>query len=140
MEVNAIASRLLANLILKSKSILLLPRPFRPRISQPLINLYIPKLHGLAAFVEESDIVRRGIPRPDPSADDEAIVGVDFHNPVVHQDHEVERLDVRFCLTLALNVEQSELSNFVSCCDTVGREGGGAGVAAVDDEGFVAEF
>ena len=90
--------------------------------------------------MEESDIVRGRIPRPDPSADDEAIVGVDFHNPVVHQDREVERLDVRFWLTFALDVEQSELSNFVICCDTVSREGGGAGVAAVDDEGFVGEF
>lgn len=136
---NAIALRLLLNLILKSRASVL-PRPFRPSISQPLIDLYIPKFHCLAALVEESDIVRRGIPRPDPGADDETVVGVDFHDPVVHQDREVERLDVRFLLAFTLNVEQPELSNFVSRADTVGRERGCAGVAAVDDEGFVGEF
>lgn len=90
--------------------------------------------------MEEGDIVRRGIPRPDPSANHETIVGVDFHNPVVHQDREVERLDVRFSLTLALDVKKPELSNFISCCDTVGRKGGCTGFAAIDDEGFVGEF
>lgn len=142
----------------------------RPSINQPLVHSNITKLNLLRALDDETKLSRSAVPRPvvqkktpsvqshshieiervktwgkkrnvpNPSAHNKAIVGPDFDDGVVDEDGEVEGLDPGFAGRRLADVKQTQFAGFAALGDAGGQGFGGAGVGAVDDEGFVGEF
>jgi hypothetical protein len=84
--------------------------------------------------------VKEGGNIPNPSAHNETIVGVNLNNRVVNNNGEVESLDFGVARGRFADVEKAEFTGFAALGDAWGQAFGGAGVGAVDDEGFVGEF
>jgi len=77
---------------------------------------------------------------PNPSTHNETIVGPDLHDGIVDENGEVECLDSGLAGRRLADVEQAQFAGFAALGDAGGQGFGGAGVGAVDDEGFVGEF
>jgi hypothetical protein len=77
---------------------------------------------------------------PNPSAHNETIVSINLNNRVVNNDSKVESLDLGVARGRFADVEQAKFAGFAALGDARGQAVGGAGVRAVDDEGFVREF
>jgi hypothetical protein len=85
-------------------------------------------------------LFRRREDVPNPSAHDETIVRPHFDHGVVDDDGEVESLDLGVAGRWFADIEEAEFADFAALRDTGSQGFGGAGVGAVDDEGFVGEF
>ena len=77
---------------------------------------------------------------PNPSAHNETIVCPHFNDGVVDDYGKIESLDLGSARGGFADVEQAKFAGLAALRDAGSQGFGGAGVGAVDDEGFVGEL
>jgi hypothetical protein len=77
---------------------------------------------------------------PNPGTHDKTIVCPNFDHRVVDDDGEVKRLDLGVAGRGFADIEEAEFAGLAALRYARSQGFGGAGVGAVDDEGFVGEF